>query len=88
MLLELRGVPYGELVALGTRVYTSGLGGATGVYPRGLPIGDIIAIAEEREGWSRTYLVRPAVHPAAVSHVIVLTGWSSDLRAAFAAPTP
>ena len=88
MLLELRGVPYRELVTPGTRIYTSGLGAAAGVYPRGIPIGAVIAIAEEREGWSRTYLVRPAVHPASVSHVVVLTGWAADLSRAFAAPVP
>src|SRR5437660_734102 len=40
------------------------------------------------EGWERTYLLRPAVHPAAVTHVMVLTGpvaRSGDLHAAFTA---
>lgn len=83
MLLELRGVPYREQVAPGTPIYTSGLGGSSGLYPRGIPIGQVIGVAEEREGWSRTYLVRPAVHPAAVSHVIVLTERALDLRRAF-----
>jgi rod shape-determining protein MreC len=83
ILLELRGVPYGDKVEPGTKVYTSGLGGATGVYPRGIPIGEVIAVAEEEEGWSRTYVVRPAVHPAAVSHVIILTGPALGLESAF-----
>ena len=87
MLLELRGVPYGDRVEPGTKVYTSGLGGATGVYPRGIPIGDVIAAAEEKKGWSRTYVVRPAEHPAAVSHVIILTGPALGLESAFP-PTP
>jgi rod shape-determining protein MreC len=86
MLLELRGVPYGERLEPGTRIYTSGLGGAGGVYPRGIPVGEIVAIAEEREGWSRTYVVRPAVHPAGVSHVVVLTGVAPDLRDSFPEP--
>lgn len=88
MLLELRGVPYRDLVPPGTRVLTSGLGGPSGVYPRGIPVGEVIAVVDEREGWSRTYLVRPAVHPAAVSHVIVLTGEATDLGATFGAPPP
>jgi rod shape-determining protein MreC len=83
MLLELRGVPYREQVPAGTQIYTSGLGGSGGLYPRGIPIGQVLGIAEEREGWSRTYLVRPSVHPAAVSHVIVLTERPLDLGDAF-----
>ncbi|MGD2135054.1 MAG: rod shape-determining protein MreC [Gemmatimonadales bacterium] len=86
-LLELSGVPYGDELEPGTLVYTSGLGGAVGVYPRGIPIGTVIAVAEEREGWSRSYVVRPAVHPAAVTHVVVLRPGVDDLRGAFA-PIP
>ncbi len=88
MMLELSGVPYEERVPTGTLIYTSGLGGARGVYPRGIPIGRIVAVGEEREGWSRTYVVQPAVHPAAVSHVVVLTGPAIDLREAFAEYRP
>lgn len=79
-LLELRGVPYRQLVPEGTVVLTSGLGG---VYPRGIPLGRVVGIAGESEGWGRTYLVRPAVHPAAVSHVMILARAAADLRAAF-----
>ncbi|HKB52992.1 MAG TPA: rod shape-determining protein MreC, partial [Ramlibacter sp.] len=64
-LLELRGVPYREHLAAGTRVYTSGLAtGEGGIYPRGIPIGTILSVAQELPGWARTYLVLPAVHPA------------------------
>lgn len=83
LLLELRGVPYRQQVPTGTPIFTSGLGGRSGLYPRGIPIGHVIGVADEREGWSRTYLVRPAVHPAAVTHVIVLTERPLDLREAF-----
>jgi len=81
-LLELRGVPYRQLVPNGTEILTSGLGG---VFPRGIPLGTVVGLAGEAEGWERTYLVRPAVHPAAVSHVIILTGGraSGDVRSAF-----
>ncbi|MBI4420436.1 MAG: hypothetical protein HY560_06385 [Gemmatimonadetes bacterium] len=80
MLMELSGVPYREEVPAGTMVYTSGLGG---VYPRGIPLGRVIRVGAEQMGWSRTYLVRPAVHPASISHVIILLGSASDVRAAF-----
>jgi rod shape-determining protein MreC len=83
MLLELTGVPYQQEVLPGTVIYTSGLGGASGVYPRGIPIGTVLDIGDEQEGWSRTYVVRPAVHPAAVSHVIILTGPALDLGTPF-----
>jgi rod shape-determining protein MreC len=81
-LLELQGVAYRQLVPEGTVILTSGLGG---VLPRGIPIGTVVGIAGEAEGWERTYLVRPAVHPAAVTHVMVLTGRPprGDLRSIF-----
>jgi len=83
-LLELQGVPYRQLVPEGTSIITSGLGG---VLPRGIRIGAVVRVAGEAEGWERTYLVRPAVHPAAVTHVMILTGLSirGDLRSAFQA---
>src|SRR6058998_2269907 len=81
-LLELQGVAYRQLVPEGTTILTSGLGG---VLPRGIPIGTVVRAAGEAEGWERTYLVRPAVHPAAVTHVMILTGppVKSDLRSVF-----
>ncbi len=69
-MLELRGVPNPDSVALGTAVITSGLGG---VYPRGLNIGTVVGVARQSEGWERIYLVRPAAAPARVSHVLVLS---------------
>jgi rod shape-determining protein MreC len=70
-MLELRGVPYRDSVAVGTPVITSGLGG---VFPRGLSIGTVVGVARQSEGWERIYLVRPAAAPARVSHVLVLRG--------------
>jgi rod shape-determining protein MreC len=69
-LLELQGVLYRQQVPNGTVIQTSGLGG---VFPRGIPIGVVIGPAGESTGWGRTYLVRPSVHPAALSHVMILT---------------
>ena len=81
-LLELRGVPYRRDVPIGTVILTSGLGG---VLPRGVPVGTVVGVVGETE-WERTYLVRPAVPPGAVSHVMVLVvPRSDDLRSAFAA---
>ncbi len=88
MLLELRGVPYGDEVGPGTPIFTSGLGGSGALYPRGIPIGVVLGVAEEREGWSRTYFVRPGVHPAAVSHVVVLIERGMELGSAFERGTP
>jgi len=65
---------------------TSGLGG---VFPRGIPIGVVIGPAGEEKGWGRTYLVRPLIHPAELSHVMILTSTrpaGSDLRNAFTVP--
>ena len=84
-LLELQGVLYRQQVPAGTVIVTSGLGG---VFPRGIPIGTVIGPAGEAKGWGRTYLVRPVVHPAALSHVMILTApraSGTDLRNAFTA---
>ena len=88
MVLQFSGVPYGEEVPPGTMIYTSGLGGSAGVYPSGVPIGVVLSVADEQEGWSTTYAVRPVVHPGSVSHVIVLTGPSMGLDSLFVARTP
>ena len=84
-LLELQGVLYRQQVPAGTVIVTSGLGG---VFPRGIPIGAVIGPAGEAKGWGRTYLVRPVVHPAALSHVMILNApraSGTDLRNAFTA---
>jgi cell shape-determining protein MreC len=55
-----------------------------GVYPRGINIGTVMAVGEERgEGWTSTYEIRPSVHPASLSHVVVLTGPVEDLSGMF-----
>ena len=47
-LLELRGIAYRQLIPDGTQIVTSGLGG---VLPRGIPIGTVIGLAGEAEGY-------------------------------------
>ena len=88
-LMELIGVPYREQLVPGTRVVTSGLGG---VFPRGIPLGTVQGILSEAPGWERTYLLRPAVHPAEAAHVIVIAPAraADTLAAAFdtARPAP
>jgi len=68
--MELTGVPYRDALAPGTPVVTSGLGG---VFPRGIPIGSVVGLLSEAAGWERTYLLRAAAPPAAVSHVLILS---------------
>ena len=53
----------------GTPIVSSGVGG---VYPRGIPIGTVIGELKTTEGWARTYLVQPAVHPFDVTSVLIL----------------
>jgi len=69
-LLELRGVPFRSTLKPGAVVYSSGLGG---IYPRGIPVGVVLGEIKTAEAWARTYLLRPAVNPAEVSSVMVLT---------------
>jgi rod shape-determining protein MreC len=84
--MELRGVAYRDALQPGTPVVTSGFGG---VFPRGIPIGTVAGVIAEAEGWERTYLLRPAVHPARAGHVLVLSRSraADSLGTAFASDT-
>src|SRR5678816_87780 len=44
-----------------------------GIYPRGIPVGVVLGEVKTAEAWARTYLLRPAVNPAEISAVMVLT---------------
>ncbi len=68
-LLEMRGVPMRSNLKPGALIVSSGLGGT---FPRGIPVGTVIAEMKTSELWARTYLLRPAVAPADVSNVMVL----------------
>jgi rod shape-determining protein MreC len=84
-LLELRGVPFRDSVAVGATVVTSGLGG---VYPRGIPIGTVLSQVRVQEGWERVYLLRPSANPSSAVHVMVVTGTrASTVAPAFLADT-
>ena len=69
-LLELRSVPFRDSLKPGTSIFSSGLGGA---WPRGVLIGKVMSEVKESESWSRTYLVQPAVNPANLTSVMILT---------------
>jgi rod shape-determining protein MreC len=77
-LLALTGAPFHADIQPGRRIVTSGRGG---VYPRGILVGTVIGIEEADTGWRKSYLIRPAVRPEAVSQVLVGTrpGGFSDL---------
>ncbi len=68
-LLELRGVPFRASLDTGTLIVSSGQGAT---YPRGIPVGTVLAEITTPEKWARTYLLRPAVLPKAIGPVIVL----------------
>lgn len=69
-LLELRGVPFRAQIRPGTPIVSSGLGG---IYPRGILVGTVLQQLDASSGWTRTYLVRPAVRPADVTSVMILS---------------
>ena len=69
-LLEMRGVPFRATMKPGAIVYSSGLGG---IYPKGIPVGVVLAEIRTAEAWARTYLLRPAVNPAELTSVMILT---------------
>ena len=69
--LLLKGGAFHELVPEGTVVLTSGLGG---VFPRGIPLGEVTAVAEEQAQWGKSYWLRPFVEPGSVTHVLVAVG--------------
>lgn len=69
-LLELRGVPFRSPLKPGTPIVASGLGG---VFPRGILIGTVLQELQTTAGWTRTYLLRPAVRPPDVTSVMILS---------------
>lgn len=79
-LLALTGAPFHTDLQPGTPIVTSGRGT---VYPRGIPLGVVLGIEEADTGWRKSYLIRPAARPEAVTHVLVglQTGAGQDLAA-------
>lgn len=75
--LALEGAPFHTDVEPGTRVVTSGRGG---VYPRGILVGTVDGVEDAEPGWRKSYVVRPAVRPAAATHVLVGTPGREELE--------
>jgi len=67
--LQFNGTAFHTDLPPGTYVLSSGLG----VIPRGIPIGRIVGVAEEEEGWRRSYWLEPMVQPGSITHVLVAT---------------
>lgn len=67
--LRMNGVPYYETLDSATLITTSGLGG---VFPRGIPIGEILEPIEVVPRWRKDYILRPVVETGRVLHVLVV----------------
>ena len=67
-LLVLTGAPFHTDLQPGTPIVTSGRGS---VYPRGIPLGIVLGIEDADTGWRKSYLIRPAAQPQAITHVLV-----------------
>ncbi len=67
--LELTGVALRDSLPRGTSVLTAGAGGT---FPRGIPVGRIVSMAPEVNGYGGIYRVIPFASPGAASHVIIL----------------
>ena len=83
--LQFNGTAFHTSLQDGTMVVTTGLG----VIPRGIPVGTIAGLADEDQGWRRSYWLTPMVEPGSVTHVLVATeprslpdgvssGWMED----------
>lgn len=68
-MLELHGVPFRSALRAGTPIVSSGLGG---IFPRGILVGTVVRALTTGPGWARSYLVRPAVHPAEITSVMIV----------------
>lgn len=66
--LVLTGAAFHSDLKAGTLVVTSGRGG---VYPRGIPIGTVLALESAEAGWRKSYWLRAAVRPGSVTHALV-----------------
>lgn len=73
--LVINGIPFHEPFDSGQAVLTSGLGG---IFPRGIPIGTVLGVAEAEGTWRKAYYLEPIAEPAAATHVLVLASDSGD----------
>jgi len=75
--LLLNAIPYFERLDSGTLITTSGLGG---VFPRGIPIGEVLELHLEEGNWRSEYWLRPIVETGSVTHVLVVRADASTQR--------
>ena len=75
--LLIDGIPFHQQLNAGTVLVTSGLGG---VYPRGIPIGEVSTEAESSLGWRRSYWVTPFVTPGEAVHVVIISPVENELN--------
>lgn len=66
--LRLDGLPFHAEVDSGTVVVTSGLGG---VFPRGIPIGRVVGVAQEEAEWRKSLWLEPLVPVGSVTVALV-----------------
>lgn len=69
--LLLNAIPYYEPIDSGTLIVTAGLGG---VFPRGIPIGEVLALHQDFGEWRSEYWLRPVVETGKATHVLVVIG--------------
>lgn len=74
--LEFDGTAFQAQLEDGTPIVTSN---ASGVWPRGVPIGKVDGVAEADAGWRKSYWLRPMVEPASVTHALVGVDSAEDL---------
>ena len=75
--LLLNAGPYHEKLDAGTLITTSGLGG---IFPRGIPIGEVVGLHQEEGGWRSEYWLRPVVETGSVTNVLVVRADASTER--------
>jgi len=75
--LLLNAIPYYERLDSGTLITTSGLGG---VFPRGIPIGEVLELHQEEGNWRSEYWLRPMVETGSATHVLVVRADASIQR--------
>ena len=69
--LVISGAPFHTDLRPGQLVVTTGRGN---IFPRGIPVGIVLAIDEADTGWRKSYLLRPMVRPEVVTSVLVGIG--------------
>ncbi|MDR3315366.1 MAG: rod shape-determining protein MreC [Coriobacteriales bacterium] len=75
-LLYLQFIPLDIKVDIGNSIITSGAGG---VYPKGIPVGEVVAVELYPNDVYQTIVVKPVTRVANYEEVLVLTGHESEI---------